>query len=90
MFNVREGAIWQEMTQRTQGSPPQKKGPIAGNAIDIEVMVQGYYAGMGFQQDGILSVETLHVYGLDEMIPDLTIYTGEPKPIVNDYIMRTD
>lgn len=83
MFNAREGAIRHEMTQRAQGSPPQTKGPIAGKTIDIETMVQGYYAGMGFQQNGVPTAETLHAFGLDEMIPDLQISTGTPAALVN-------
>lgn len=86
MFNAREGAIRHEMTQRAQGNPPQQKGPIAGNAIDIEVMVQGYYEGMGFEQNGLPTPETLRSYGLDEMIPDLAISTGAPAPLVNEYL----
>ncbi|MDO9084932.1 MAG: aldehyde ferredoxin oxidoreductase family protein [Anaerolineaceae bacterium] len=86
MFNAREGAIRHEMTQRALGSPPQQKGPIAGHAIDIEVMVQGYYEGMGFRQDGAPSAETLRSYGLDEMIPDLAISTGAPAVLINEYL----
>ncbi len=86
MFNAREGAIRHEITQRAQGSPPQQKGPIAGMAIDIEEMIQGYYHGMGFQQDGVPTTETLQSLGLDAMIPDLEISTGAPHPLINDYL----
>lgn len=88
MFNAREGAIRHEITQRAQGSPPQKMGPIAGKAIDIETMVQGYYAGMGFQQDGVPTPETLQSYGLDVMIADLEISTGAPVALVNAHLMN--
>ncbi len=88
MFNAREGAIRHEMTQRAQGSPPLAKGPTAGNAIDIEEMIQGYYAGMGFQKDGVPTAETLGSYGLQSMIPDLTISTGAPDVIVNEYLLN--
>jgi aldehyde:ferredoxin oxidoreductase len=86
MFNAREGAIRHEMTQRTMGNPPQSTGPIAGKAIDIEEMVQGYYAGMGYEKSGLPSAETLRSYGLDELIPDLAISTGAPAPLVNEYL----
>lgn len=86
MFNAREGAIRHEMTQRAMGSPPQKMGPIAGNSIDIEEMVQGYYAGMGYEKNGLPTTETLRSYGLDELIPDLAISTGAPSPLVNEYL----
>ncbi len=87
MFNAREGAIRHEMTQRAMGNPPQQKGPIAGNAIDIEEMLQGYYQGMGYEQNGVPTAETLRSYGLDEMITDLEISTGAPAPLVNDYLV---
>ena len=67
LFNAREGVIRHEMAQRAQGSSPQKKGPIAGNTINIEDMIQGYYAGIGFQPDGIPTAETLQSLGLDAM-----------------------
>lgn len=88
MFNAREGAIRHEMTQRAQGSPPLSEGPTAGNAIDIEEMIQGYYAGMGFQKDGVPTAETLHSYGLDAIIPDLQICTGAPEQLVNEHLQK--
>jgi aldehyde:ferredoxin oxidoreductase len=90
MFNACEGAIRHEITPRAVGNPPQQKGPLAGKTIDVATMARGYYDGMGFQSDGITTAEILKSYGLDEMIPDLAICTGAHKPIVNDYIMRTD
>ena len=86
MFNAREGAIRHEIPQRAIGSPPQSKGPLEGKSIDVEMMVQGYYAGMGFGQDGVPLPETLYALGLDEMIPDLAICTGAPKRLVNEYL----
>ena len=52
MFNAREGAIRHEVPQRLLGSPPLKKGAGAGKSIDVELMVQGYYKGIGYRQDG--------------------------------------
>jgi aldehyde:ferredoxin oxidoreductase len=89
MFNAREGAIRHEITQRAMGSPPQEKGPIAGRAIDIEEMLQGYYAGMGYETNGVPTAETLCSYGLDWMVPDLAISTGAPTPLVNEYLIKT-
>jgi aldehyde:ferredoxin oxidoreductase len=86
MFNAREGAIRHEITSRAVGNPPQQKGPLAGKTINVEIMVQGYYEGMGFEQNGLPSSETLRSYGLDEMIPDLAISTGAPVPLVNEYL----
>ncbi len=90
MFNAREGAIRHEITPRAMGTPPQSKGPIAGNSIDIEEMIQGYYQGMGFQKDGVPSVETLESLGLDAMIPDLAISTGSPAALVNEYLVNKE
>ncbi|MBN1318041.1 MAG: hypothetical protein JXA42_21340, partial [Anaerolineales bacterium] len=86
MFNAREGAIRHEIPQRAIGSPPMTKGPIAGNAMDPEVMAQGYYEGMGFKQDGVPTAETLASYGLTDLIPDLSICTGAPKLLFNEYL----
>lgn len=86
MFNARVGAIRHKMAQRSQGSPPQKKGPIAGNAINIEDMIQGYYAGIGFQPDGVPTAETLQSLGLDAIIPDLAISTGASVVLINKHL----
>jgi aldehyde:ferredoxin oxidoreductase len=90
MFNAREGAIRHEMPQRAVGSPPLKKGSAAGVSVDIETMVQGYYEGMGFKEDGVPTEATLESYGLDAMIPDLQICTGAPKRFINEYLLSDD
>jgi aldehyde:ferredoxin oxidoreductase len=90
MFNAREGAIRHEMTQRAMGNPPQEKGPIAGNSIDIEEMLQGYYKGMGYETNGVPAAETLCLYGLEDMIPDLAISTGAPAPLVNHHLVSSE
>ena len=87
MFNAREGAIRHEIAQRAIGSPPQSKGPLKGQSIDVEVMIQGYYEGMGFGQDGVPLPETLSALGLDAMIPDLEVSTGAPQRLVNEYLI---
>lgn len=86
MFNAREGAIRHEIPKRAIGNPPMKIGPLRGNSIDVEMMIQGYYAGMGFKKDGVPRAETLASYGLEDLIPDLVISSGAPAPIVNDYL----
>jgi len=86
MFNAREGAIRHEVPKRAIGDPPMKNGPLRGNSIDAEMMMQGYYAGMGFEQDGVPRAETLASYGLKEMISDLAISTGAPKRLINNYL----
>lgn len=85
MFNAREGAIRHEMPKRAYGDPPQKHGPARGNSAEAETMVQGYYAGMEYSQNGVPTADTLKEYGLDEMIPDLAICTGAPAPLINEY-----
>ena len=87
MFNAREGAIRHETPQRAIGSPPLTKGPIAGVSQDPEVRVQGYYEGMGFEQNGVPAAETLQSYGLDSMVPDLALCTGAPERLVNEYLV---
>ena len=87
MFNAREGAIRHEIAQRAIGSPPQSKGPLKGKSIDVEVMIQGYYEGIGFGQDGVPRSETLTALGLDAMIPDLEISMGAPHRLINEYLI---
>lgn len=86
MFNAREGAIRHEISQRALGSPPLPTGPSGGNSFDAETMIQGYYEGMGFEQNGVPTAETLQGLGLEEMIPDLAISTGTPERLVNEYL----
>ncbi len=88
MFNAREGAIRHEVPQRLLGSPPLKKGAGAGKSIDVELMVQGYYKGIGYRQDGVPTEETLTACGLEDLIPDLAIATGAPERIVNEYLIH--
>lgn len=87
MFNAREGAIRHEMPQRIMGSPPLKKGANKGVSLDPETMVQGYYRGLGFRQDGVPTEETLRAYGLDDLVPDLKDCTGAPERLVNEYLV---
>ena len=87
MFNAREGAIRHEMPQRVLGSPPLKKGNGAGRSVDTELMIQGYYEGIGFRQDGVPTEETLRACGLEDLIPDLKVCTGAPERLVNEYLV---
>ena len=89
MFNAREGAIRHDLPKRAFGDSPLKKGPLKGKSVDVEAMIQGYYLGMGYRQDGVPTTETLEHFGLTELIPDLAISTGAAKRIVNDYL-QTD
>lgn len=86
MFNAREGAIRHELPKRAVGDPPMKKGPLEGKTVDVEAMIQGYYLGMGYHQDGVPTPDTLISYGLSNLIPDLEISTGAPAGIVNEYL----
>jgi aldehyde:ferredoxin oxidoreductase len=86
LFNAREGAIRHEMPQRVMGSPPLKRGGNKGTSVDPETIVQGYYRGMGFRQDGVPTEDTLHSYGLEYLVPDLEACTGVPEPLVNEYL----
>jgi len=87
MFNAREGAIRHELPQRAIGSPPLKKGASADKSVDAELMVQGYYKGMGYQQDGVPTEGTLRGCGLDDLIPDLANCTGAPERLINEYLV---
>lgn len=90
MFNAREGAIRHELPKRAIGDPPLKKGPLAGKSIDAETMIQGYYLGMGYQQDGIPTADTLASYDIADLIPDLEISTGAPAALVNEYLSHRE
>ena len=88
MFNAREGAIRHELSSRVLGNPPYTKGPLKNVSLDLEVMAQGYYKGMGFDENGLPKEETLKELNLDYCIPDFKISTGVPKKLVNEYIIN--
>ncbi len=71
MFNAREGAIRNEIPPRLLGDPPLKKGPVAGVTLDAEAMIQGYFEGMGFEENGVPTEIILKVLKLDFRLDDL-------------------
>jgi aldehyde:ferredoxin oxidoreductase len=86
MFNAREGAIRQEISQRVIGSPPMEKGPVKNISLDLETMAQGYYHGMGFAKNGIPLQETLKELSLAFCLKDISNCTGVPEPLENKYL----
>ncbi|MCP4760407.1 MAG: aldehyde ferredoxin oxidoreductase family protein [archaeon] len=81
MFNAREGAIRHESPKRMLGSPPLEKGPLKGVTIPAEEMIQAYYKGMGFAENGIPLKETLEKLDLVKYIDDLPKCSGRQEPI---------
>ena len=88
MFNAREGAIRHELPQRVLGSPPLKKGPLKKVAFDVEPLIEGYYDGMGFNENGVPRKGTLQDLKLDFCIKDLERCTGAPASLVNEYLQE--
>ncbi|WP_371806697.1 aldehyde ferredoxin oxidoreductase family protein [Candidatus Lokiarchaeum ossiferum] len=90
MFNAREGAIRHELNQRTLGNPPLEKGPLKKISVDLEIMAQGYYEGMGFETNGVPKKSTLEKLGLEALVSDLEHCTGAPEALVNKYLSSGD
>ena len=88
MFNAREGAIRNEIPPRLLGDPPLKKGPVAGVTLDAEAMIQGYFEGMGFEENGVPTEIILKVLKLDFCLDDLPNCIGRLGPIQNSYLQQ--
>jgi aldehyde:ferredoxin oxidoreductase len=74
-FNLREGFRRKDFTisGRLVGKPPMEKGPLAGIAVDNELMADNFYAALGWDvETGVPSRAFLEeVGGLDCVIKDL-------------------
>ncbi|MBD3185817.1 aldehyde ferredoxin oxidoreductase [Candidatus Bathyarchaeota archaeon] len=76
LFNAREHAIKCETPGRTLGRPPLEQGPLKGDTVKIEQMIEGYFRAIGFDETGIPTPQTLEYLGLDAFIPDLRSCSG--------------
>lgn len=89
MFNGREGAIRTESSPRIVGDPPLTKGPLSGISIDAEAMIQGYYEGIGYQNNGIPLETTIKELNMEYLLKDLPNCLGRPAPVLNSSIKKS-
>ena len=71
MFNVHQGVDpWSlKMSPRAQGQPPQTRGPNKSRTFDLEQMMAGYWAALGWHPEtGIPTPETIRDLGLDALL----------------------
>jgi len=70
LFNVREGFTRQADTLPPRNlSQPMNGGPASGQTVQLDHMLDEYYALMGWDANGIPSPERLQSLGLRELIP---------------------
>jgi len=66
LFNVREGFRRRDDTlPRRLLAEPMPTGPSAGHVVPLEVMLDEYYALMGWDADGVPTLERAQELGLD-------------------------
>lgn len=70
MFNAREGFVRQQDTlpARNLSQPLQGTGPSRGHVVELDPMLDEYYALMGWDTNGVPTPERLRELGLEELI----------------------
>jgi aldehyde:ferredoxin oxidoreductase len=69
MFNVREGFQREADTLPERNlSQPMPAGPAHGQVVELEGMLDEYYALMGWDENGVPLTDTLTQLGLDNLI----------------------
>jgi aldehyde:ferredoxin oxidoreductase len=70
LFNVREGlARKQDILPRRNLTQPLSDGPAKGEVVELDVMLDEYYPIMGWDVNGVPTMERLKELGLDKLIP---------------------
>lgn len=70
MFNVREGFDRRQDTLPTRNmSQPLTDGPAKGQVVELDIMLDEYYARMGWDENGIPTPGRLKELGLDQLLP---------------------
>ena len=69
LFNVREGFARQQDTlpARNLAQPLQGSGPAKGHVVELDPMLDEYYALMGWDQNGVPTQERLKELQLDQL-----------------------
>jgi aldehyde:ferredoxin oxidoreductase len=70
VFNVREGFARRQDTLPLRNlSQPLSDGPAKGQVVELDGMLDGYYARMGWDKNGIPTMQRLGELGLDQLLP---------------------
>ncbi len=69
LFNVREGfARAQDTLPARNLSQPMPDGPARGQVVELDVMLDEYYALMGWDKNGLPDAKTLAALGLETLL----------------------
>ena len=69
VFNVREGFARRQDTLPLRNlSQPLSDGPAKGQVVELDGMLDGYYARMGWDKNGIPTMQRLGELGLDQLL----------------------
>jgi len=78
LFNVREGfARAQDTLPARNLSQPMPDGPAKGHVVELDGMLDEYYALMGWDKNGVPTAETLSNLGLAEFLVDIHMDTSQ-------------
>ncbi len=70
LFNVREGFDRKQDTLPARNlSQPLSEGPAKGQVVELEMMLDDYYARMGWDKNGIPTLQRMRELGLDQLTP---------------------
>ncbi len=79
LFNVREGFDRRHDTLPARNlSQPLAEGPAKGQVVELDMMLDDYYACMGWDKNGIPTLLRLSELGLDQLSPVCT-FLSMPK-----------
>jgi aldehyde:ferredoxin oxidoreductase len=75
LFNTREGFARRQDTLPVRNlSQPLSDGPAKGQVVELDGMLDGYYARMGWDKNGIPTQQRLSELGLDQLFPVHTFH----------------
>jgi aldehyde:ferredoxin oxidoreductase len=78
LFNVREGFDRKQDTLPARNlTQPLADGPAKGQVVELEMMLDDYYARMGWDKTGIPTLKRLSELGLDQLSPVGTFLSGQ-------------
>jgi aldehyde:ferredoxin oxidoreductase len=80
LFNVREGFDRKQDTLPARNlSQSMSQGPAKGQVVELELMLDDYYARMGWDKNGIPTLQRLTELGLDQLFPSDTFLNTSDK-----------
>jgi aldehyde:ferredoxin oxidoreductase len=78
LFNSREGFDRRQDTLPARNlSQSLGQGPAKGQVVELDLMLDDYYARMGWDKNGIPTMQRLSELGLDQLLP---VHTFLSKP----------